>query len=226
MAPRSKLETCPREILEEIVIWLLRFSFLGPPADLPAFLRVSRSIWTLLARKNNSHLYARIFCLKFDVRAAVRRLGKECEHTAALSDELVKRCVGLKRLMQAINTAPQNDDLLKVDLWMAYLMFIESDGRNARQLIHYARVDTFALNFVAPGGKLHKGTEENGGWIVDNEVNALAVWLFWFTDKGTFHLLFPLVSAHHFTPRSRPIRNSRRASEHPPGIRSLVRGLF
>jgi hypothetical protein len=185
----SKFETCPREILDHIAILLVTDSFLGPPTDLATLLRVSKTIWKSLSLKFNPYVYARIFHLKFDVCAAVRRLGNGCEHTTKLGHELVRLCKGLKRLRSGIYPRTDEDagknDLLREDLWMAYLMFLESDGKNARQLIHYSRVDIFAYDYITLSGRLHYGLEDNGGWIVDNEVNALAVWLFWFTDKGT-----------------------------------------
>jgi hypothetical protein len=197
MSLPPKLETLPSAILHHIAILLVSLSFLGPPADLAAFLRVSKTIWKCLALQFNPKLFEKIFSLKFDFRAAVRRLGDDCGHTAELTDELVKRLKGLKRLRNGVysrfmETGSPEVDFLREDLWMAYLMFIESDGKNARQLIHYARIDTFAFNFIAPGGRLHDGTEGNGGWIVDNEVNALAVWLFWFTDKGNSEYILNL----------------------------------
>jgi hypothetical protein len=195
-----KLDTFPREILDRIAIALVNSTFLGPPADLLALSYVSKSISRSISRYENPHLYAQIFFLKFDARAAVRRLGDDCGYATELADELVKRFKGLKRLRspgvypRSIGTDSRADVLLREDLWMAYLMFIESDGKNARQLIHYARVDIFVSNFFARGGRIHDGSEENGGWIVDNEPNALATWLFWFTDKGIFlHALYLFV---------------------------------
>ena len=75
------------------------------------------------------------------------------------------------------------------DIWLAYLLFLENDGRNYEQLVHYAGVDTFTSNFVKRGGPFHDGVDDNGGWKIDNEVNALVAWLFWFTDKGGVYIL-------------------------------------
>ena len=75
------------------------------------------------------------------------------------------------------------------DIWLAYLLFLENDGRNYEQLVHYAGIDTFASNFVKRGGPFHDGADDSGGWKIDNEVNALVAWLFWFTDKGGVYIL-------------------------------------
>lgn len=83
------------------------------------------------------------------------------------------------------NRADDEDELLRTDLWTAFVMFTENDGRNAATLIHYAHIDTFALTCVRPGGLLHRhAVEVNGGWTLDNEINALLGWIFWFTDYG------------------------------------------
>jgi len=185
----SKLETIPSETLADIAFSLVSLSFLGPPTDILTFLLLSKTIWKKLSSKNNSHLYARIFTFKFDVSAPVRRLGHVCSLSMNLAEELIRRYRGLRRIKGDLysrsyeNSGP-GGNLLKADLWMAYLMFLENDGKNAIQLIQYARVDRFSLKFIIPGGMFHNCTDGNGGWTVNNEVNALITWLFWFTDKG------------------------------------------
>ena len=70
------------------------------------------------------------------------------------------------------------------DLWMVYIMFLEHTKHNYGQLIYYAGIDRFASKFMEPEGPFHDGAVRNEGWKVDNEVNALVAWLFWFTDKS------------------------------------------
>jgi hypothetical protein len=64
---------------------------------------------------------------------------------------------------------------MRDDIWTAYLMFIESDGNNARQLIHYVRVDIFTSEFVARGARMHGVLDEDGSWNVDRQVHALGL---------------------------------------------------
>jgi len=164
----SKFERTPIEVLEEITLSLVNGSFLGPPTAILTLLPISKTISKRLYFENNPSLYARIFRAKFDIGAAVRRLGGACEHASTLAAELIRRCNGLRRLKNdaypRFIKPGQDDGCLRIDLWMAYLMFIESDGKNAQQLIHYARVDRLALAFMDRGGRFHDAKEGEQGW--------------------------------------------------------------
>ena len=187
----SSLEACPSEVLEKVVLTLVDESPLGPPTDLPSFLRVSKAIYHKISMKNYPSLYSSIFVKKFDDRPAVRRLGETCKYAKNRAKELVERFLALKRFIfmpcREFAAAPT----ARGDIWLAYLLFLENDQRNYEQLVHYAGVDKFASKFVKHGGPFHDGVNDNGGWKVDNEVNALVAWLFWFTDKGGVHI-FPM----------------------------------
>ena len=189
MVSPSRLESAPHEIIEEIAFRVACVSFLGPPTALAAFLRLSKRIYKAVNRHDNPHLYSRIFCSKFDIGAVPRRFGDDFACAWEQAYELVRRYEGLKRIrMNAYPRHLYGDELdggLRIDMWMAYIMFLESDGNNALQLIKYARIDQFALEFVKFNGRLHDGAQQNDGWIVDNEINALGMWLFWFTDHGS-----------------------------------------
>ncbi|KAF8583878.1 hypothetical protein K439DRAFT_1188234 [Ramaria rubella] len=171
MAVFSKLENLPDEVLEEIVIIAVKSRLIGPPDILAAILQVSRTLWKVLARRNNP-------ILRFSDRAS---------HATQLAGECIRRFEVLQRLR--CNAYPRSmesgacDGDLTVDLWIAYLMFLEHDGKNVQQLLQYSKIDIFSLAYVRPGGRLHDGTGK-AGWTADTEVNALALWLFWFTDKG------------------------------------------
>jgi hypothetical protein len=180
----SSLERCPIEILEAIALATVDRYIPGPPADIASLLRVSKSIYVAISVERNPTLYAKIFAIKFDDRAAVRRLGERCKQSTSRANELVKIFRSLKRFRimecRQFCAAPT----AREDLWVAYLMFIEHDRHNHLQLVSYGAVDDFAKSFVADGGPFHDGVEDNGGWKVDCELSALAAWLFWFTDKG------------------------------------------
>jgi hypothetical protein len=67
----------------------------------------------------------------------------------------------------------------------AFMMMLEDDGRNYRQLVEWARADVFAEEYVRK--RLYEGREENDGWPVEKMENSCAVWLMWmFTTEGTF----------------------------------------
>ncbi|KAF8495009.1 hypothetical protein JB92DRAFT_3230351 [Gautieria morchelliformis] len=147
-ATLSRLETCPVEVLEAIVLATVGRNLPGPPADLASLLCVSKAIYFSISMKNNTSLYGKIFVLKFDDRAPVRRLGETCKHGSIRTEELVKRFQSLKmfKMMKCRQfcAAPT----ARGDLWVAYLLFLEHDRQNYQQLVSYAAVDKFASSFI------------------------------------------------------------------------------
>jgi hypothetical protein len=184
--PLSRLETCPIEVLEAIILATVSKNEPGPPTDIASLLRVSKAIYGAISIENNPALYQQIFAIKFDTRAAVRRLGETCKYSRNRAKELANRFRSLKRFKfmgcRQFCVAPT----ARHDLWVAYLLFLEHDQYNYQQLVSYAAVDKFASSFIR-NGPFHDGVEDNGGWKVDNEINALAAWIFWFTDKGNIN---------------------------------------
>ncbi|KAF8524956.1 hypothetical protein JB92DRAFT_3109124 [Gautieria morchelliformis] len=73
----SRLESAPREIIEEIAFRVALVSSLGPPSHLPPFLRLSRRIHSIVNIEDNPLLYARIFRSRFDIRAVWRRFDDQ-----------------------------------------------------------------------------------------------------------------------------------------------------
>ena len=198
--PLSTFEACPMEVLERVVLTLVHMTSPGPPSGILSLLLVSKTVYSKISLLSNPSLYSDIFVAKFDDRPAVRRLGETCKHARNRANELVKRFMSLKRFKfmpcRQFSSSPTARD----DLWVAYLMFMENDGRNYEQLVAYAAVDKFVSDFVAHTGPFHDGEDVNGGWKLDTQVNALATWLFWFTDKGA-HPCFPAFIKAHKTSR-------------------------
>lgn len=166
------MENLAPEILECIAFHTATSAFLGPPTDLVSLLCASRVIYNAISFSNNSHLYADIFRFKFDYEAPVRRLTARWLTTNCLALELRKRFAALKRIRRG--EAQRLDDL-----WTAYLMMLESDGRNESQLIEWAGVEQFLHAVLiyrvrAPPGSSH-------AWFTESEGTALVVWLLWMT---------------------------------------------
>ncbi|KAF8494023.1 hypothetical protein JB92DRAFT_2835036 [Gautieria morchelliformis] len=190
-ATLSRLEACPVEVLEAIVLAIVGRNLPGPPADLASLLRVSKVIYGSISTRNNPSLYGKIFARKFDDRAPVRRLGQRCKRGMIRTEELVKQFQSLKRFKMMECRQFCAAPTARGDLWVAYLLFLEHDRHNYQQLVSYAAVDKFASSFIKDGGPFHDGAEGNGGWRIDSEINALAAWIFWFTDKGKInHFLY------------------------------------
>lgn len=163
------------DVILDIAFQLAILDPLGPPRHLPPLLRVCRYIADILAA-NKKPLLARIFRHKFDTRAPSRRLGSAHLTNSALAFQLKKQTLALKRL----STGQLDSENLLSDLWTAYLMFIENDGRNYSHLVQYARLDRLVDNFMETrlwAHRMHSGTE----WPLDITPNALVIWLLWFT---------------------------------------------
>lgn len=185
----------PEEVLEQIVIHACSEPFLGPPTALATWLAISKSLNT---RLNLPFIHAQIFAAKFDLDAPIRRLGTDAVNQAVLHGELRKRCQMLRRLKaRTCPGSPPFDDseqLVLHDLWLAYLMMLESDGRNERQLIEYARVDHFACTFIRANMGLDNCRPDR--WPSELETHALAIWLLWFTrDAGMLPFISPALSS-------------------------------
>jgi hypothetical protein len=184
--PRLGLEGCPTDILERVALALVDEDSVGPPTELPSLLCTSKTIHSKISMQKNPYLYSKIFQAKFDAGPAVRRLGEDCRASRARANELMKRFITLKRFRSMPLHQFAEASTARDDIWLVYILFLEHERNNYRQLVHYGRVNDFAYYYLKPGGPFHHGTERNRGWKVDNELNALVAWLFWFTDKGAF----------------------------------------
>lgn len=143
---------------------------LGPPKHLPALFATCRTIYETLGRSHELH--ACIFRAKFDVSAAHRRFGPGALLSRNLASQLKIYCSTLKRIRS-------NDicsQTLETDLWAAFLMLTESDGKNFVQLTEYAHLPLFADRLVR--ARLREDRAP-GGWPVENNVISLATWILW-----------------------------------------------
>jgi hypothetical protein len=188
MAPLVlSLDTIPADVLEHIAFFVGTTTFLGPPAVI-ALLSTNRRIHSYLSTASNHHLYARIFTYKFDCAPARRRLNPDCMTAAALTGELQRRCFYLRRIRKRLDSVIKQsqvdspgEEALQV-LWIAYLMMLENDGKNERQLLDYARMDLW-LNeyfFDDRGASFAQPSIKMNRWPPHNEQTALAMWTFWF----------------------------------------------
>ncbi|OCH92980.1 hypothetical protein OBBRIDRAFT_725705, partial [Obba rivulosa] len=176
MSPQtSRLCAVPDSVLEHIALEVAVAEPLGPPAGLVPLLRTCRRIHTVLDIDTNHNLYAKIFTLKFDKRAANRRIGEHAVYSSNLAFQLRKYCLTLQRIC----TGDVYSELIEDDLWTAYLMLLENDGKNAEQLLEYAKLDAFVDRFMCT--RLWENRLQYGGWPAESTANSLAVWLYFMT---------------------------------------------
>ncbi|KAI8990386.1 hypothetical protein BD414DRAFT_483459 [Trametes punicea] len=188
----SALAHVPQEVLEHIAFFAATESFLGPPDGLVGLLSINRRTHAALSISANPYLWSRIFAFKFDLSCAERRLSDRTIGPSEICEELKLRCTLLKRIRKrtdclatSYTLSPTHRDALRSILWMAYLMMLENDGKNARQLREYAGFDPWLKDFLfhPSGASLATWSVNVDLWPPNDERSALALWLFWYTLK-------------------------------------------
>ena len=200
-------DSIPQEVLENIAFYAVASNPLGPPLELPPLLLVNRRLHASLGSASNPHLHARIFAAKFDTAALVRRLGPGAGTARKLAAELRRRCVQLARLRARIGctigalgegggqkvgsknrkggadgVTDEGMRAMHEMLWTAYVMMLEDDGKNERQLREYARLDGWlrAFWFGEDGASFARLEIRDNAWPPYNDLADVAMWLFWF----------------------------------------------
>lgn len=161
----------PTEILENIALEVVSVTPLGPPKELIPLLCTCRKVCLTL---QSSHFYARIFKIKFDHGAVRRRFGPKSIRSTNMALQLRKYCNNLQDLRRGDIYSSHIHDILRT----AFFMATENDGRNACQL-EWAGLDKFVDRFVR--ARLCEDVAQNNGWPAESSINALALWLMWFT---------------------------------------------
>ena len=170
----------PAEILENIALEVVASEPLGPPKALIPLLCTCKSVHNVLAFNQSYDLFARVFQTKFDIGAVRRRFGPKSVRSTNLAMQLKKYCTNLQEIRRGDIHSPDIHDILRT----SFLMATENDGKNARQLA-WAGLDTFVDRFVR--ARLCEDVAQHNGWPAESSVNALALWLMWFTTtQGQF----------------------------------------
>lgn len=171
------------DILDHIALHAVQSTFLGPPSILCSLLLVSQAFNKNLGYHQNPNLYARIFEFKFDTGAPLRRYGRERLTSTNLSTELRNRCAMMSHMRTAVQTGDVrlwDEDVVGRDLWTAYMMCIESDGKNLRQLLEYAGLHKYARLYVS---KEVVHSKSDPKYPIETAERSLALWLMWFTTS-------------------------------------------
>lgn len=180
VAQTSPLCRLPFDILENIGVEVTAVDPLGPPKDLVPLLLTCKAIHNALSFNRNPHLYARIFRCRFDVRASKRRFSDPAHFSSNLAQQLRVYSASLSRIRRGDPSYP----MVGQDLWSAFFLMAENDGRNEAQL-EWAGLRAFIARFV--GETLWLGREIYHGWPAERSESALALWLMWATsDAGEF----------------------------------------
>ena len=190
----ASLAGVPQEVLEHIAYYAATDTFLGPPDGLVPLLSVDRRTHAALSIGTNHYLWSRVFAAKFDLASPLRRLAA-CGRTVSPADiceELKLRCALLRAVRGRTHAratsyalSPTHRDALRAVLWMAYLMLLENDGKNERQLREYAGFDGWLKEFLfdPTGAALAAWSVGQDLWPPSDERVSLALWLFWYMLK-------------------------------------------
>lgn len=170
----SILFKLPTEVVENIVLEVTVLDTDGPPSSLIPLLCTCKHLNELLASKNAPNLYARIFKTRFDIGAARRRFGAQAIRPTNLTKQLKIYSENLLDIRRGDIYSPHIHEILRT----AFFIAMESDGKNGCQL-QWARLGDFIDRFVR--ARLCDGAAASNGWPAENSINALALWLLWFT---------------------------------------------
>ncbi|KIL64648.1 hypothetical protein M378DRAFT_78064 [Amanita muscaria Koide BX008] len=183
------LDGVPQEVLEHIAYHTATSDFLGPPSALVPLICLNRHCYTQLSVAYNYHLYARIFHAKFDIAAPMRRFGPQKLGPEVLALELQRRCFYLKRLRaqeDARFTQISDDKLLQDLLFHMYLMMLENDGKNERQLREYGRIESWLQVYWFDDNGSSRSFQSIliEKWPPNDMQSSVSMWLFWFFMKS------------------------------------------
>ncbi|KAH9017595.1 hypothetical protein EDB84DRAFT_1628480 [Lactarius hengduanensis] len=91
-------------------------------------------------------------------------------------------------------------------LWTAYLMMVENDGLNERQLHEYARVDGWlrAFWFEEGGASCARLAIRDDAWPPNNDFRAVTMWLLWFLRRLDGKLVTDIFCALRLTDGEHP----------------------
>ncbi|KAI0759283.1 hypothetical protein BD413DRAFT_617880 [Trametes elegans] len=175
--PRLSLSLCalPLDVLDNVAFRVAVLELLGPSRHLAALRSTCTYLNDVFSVERNPHLYARIFCAKFDYRAARRRFFDNATYAHALAHQ----CELYSRALRNIHCGDINSPTVESDLWSAFDLCSENDGRNIEQL-EWAGVFDYTQRFI--NEKLWADREQFGGWPAETVANSLALWLYWYTS--------------------------------------------
>ncbi|KAF9510422.1 hypothetical protein BS47DRAFT_66893 [Hydnum rufescens UP504] len=184
MESHLNLSTIPTDVIELIAYHAVTNDFLGPPRALVALISTCRSLYYSLSLKHNLSLYAAIFRFKFDSAAAHRRFGRTEPwriSAAGLSAELCARFNALHYMRQVVLSGDRSkypDEEVIPHLWTLYFMCIESDGKNAEQLLFYGNLRPYIrmclTQYLLPAYRI-------GGGVPETVDRSLILWMLWFS---------------------------------------------
>jgi hypothetical protein len=180
---QSSLCTLPNEVLEHIAFQLLVDDRTSSNAGIVPLLQTCKHFNTLLAFRNNSHLYSRLFQSWFDDAASARRLGTRAYQAPHLAHQLR----WYSSALACIRRGNIYDKHVLTAFWACFVLLTENDAKN-RLHLDAAGLPDFVDEFVR--NRLYEDCLATNGWPQESPINCLALWLLWYTSiEGMSSLL-------------------------------------
>lgn len=186
------MDKVPQEVLEQIAFFSVTDSFLGPPSTLSSLLITNRNIHSRLSFASNPLLYAKVFAYKFDIVPAIRRFGTRHTTPYILADELKLRCLLLKQIKARLGSTEASVPVHERNVFSTprllchvYLLMLENEGKNEKQLREYANFDIWLREywFDELGASRAVSCMTADRWVPEYPETSIAMWLFWFLLK-------------------------------------------
>ncbi|OAX30984.1 hypothetical protein K503DRAFT_788123, partial [Rhizopogon vinicolor AM-OR11-026] len=165
----------PIEILEHIAFQLLDHDPTLSNTIIVPLLQTCKRINAILAFRNNSHLYSRLFCSRFDYAASAGGLGPRAHNAPHLAHQLTCYSSALR----CIQHGNIYDNHVLTAFSACFVLLIEDDGKN-RHHLEAAGLPDFVDQFVRK--RLHEDSDFSNGWPQESPINCLALWLLRYTS--------------------------------------------
>ncbi|KAK0466125.1 uncharacterized protein EV420DRAFT_1509966 [Desarmillaria tabescens] len=172
------LLSLPVETIDLIAFYVACPTRDGLPSSLLPFILTCRAIGNYL---HESHaVYRQIFIYKYSYGAVSRRAfeltSRDLKHQLCCYRKTLRFILERRGLDGEHELRSTYDVDVSDVLWIVYFMCLDDDGYNLRQLTAVGAYE-WIHDFVTL--RLYDGASDNGGWPLDNYVNALALWIFW-----------------------------------------------
>ena len=187
----ATLFSAPPELIHEISLLAVQDTPCITPITFRPLHLTCRMSHTALS-VNVGAVYSILFLEKFDVSSPRRHLMPDRLEVQNMEDEVKQRYIALQIIRKREIWNPNLAEAFAT----LYVMLLEDDGRSWKQVL-WAGLPTFIPMFMRE--RLLEGASDNHGWPLENELNTLAIALFWLiSSRGRCDL----VLLHELAPTS------------------------
>jgi len=186
--------TIPPEVIDEIAPLAFQDTPCITPITFHPLHLTCRMSHATLSSDAGAPFYSMPFSDRFDVSSPRRRLLQDGLGYQGMEEEVKQRYIALQIIRRKDIWNPNLAEAFAT----IYIMLLEDDGRNWEQVL-WAGLPAFIPIFMRE--RLLEGASDSHGWPLENELNTLAIALFWLiSSRGrcdlVLHELASLTSCH------------------------------